>query len=633
MLFLPINFMTHAFSLPRLLLGAGLLLGSRLVLAQNPATRSLAIPLTDLSAFQKPSANWRIVGEAASSLSQANLLTSQPGTGVLVNIPDKSVSGQAYNLLTAQEHGDADLELDYMMAKGSNSGVYLQGRYEVQLFDSWGVRTPTVVDNGSIYERWDNSRPDGSRGYEGHAARQNASRAPGLWQHLKVSFQAPRFDASGKKTENAKMIRVELNGVLIHENVELSGPTRSSGPNDEKATGPLMFQGDHGAVAFRNIILTAYDKPRPELTGLAYELYKGKFADEPTYAKLPPEAKGPVTELSAVPNFLNNEFLIRYTGTLKVKEPGMYRFYLGVPGGGGILRINNKPVIAKAESRGNATVDLPAGDLPFELIYSKFLDYAKPNLGLTLSGPGIRDYSLTSSVADDDPTDPILVEATTNTLLRSFMDIPGVSAAGAMGQQGRSSFRVTHAISIGSPEQVHYTYDLDNGAIVQVWRGTFLDTTPMWNERGDGSSRPTGMVQRFGKPALMLAPVNADQPWPTDTTGSRFRPRGYMLDEQDRPTFRYMVYGATVQDRLRVLENGQGFRRELTVQNAATPLFARLMSGKSIKPLENGLYVVDEQTYLRLDNVEGATPTVRTIGGKQELLVPVKSKLTYSIMF
>ena len=101
--------------------------------------------------------------------------------------------------LPTLQHGDVDLELDYMMASKSNSGVYLQGRYEIQLRDSWEIRTPNVHDNGAVYERWDEKRPDGQKGYEGHAARQNASRAPGLWQHMKISFQAPRFNANGQK--------------------------------------------------------------------------------------------------------------------------------------------------------------------------------------------------------------------------------------------------------------------------------------------------------------------------------------------------------------------------------------------------------------------------------------------------
>jgi hypothetical protein len=71
------------------------------------------------------------------------------------------------------------LKLDYMMAKGSNSGIYLQGRYEVQLLDSWGVRNPRPGDNGGIYERWDEARGKGNEGFQGHAPRHNASRAPG----------------------------------------------------------------------------------------------------------------------------------------------------------------------------------------------------------------------------------------------------------------------------------------------------------------------------------------------------------------------------------------------------------------------------------------------------------------------
>ncbi len=121
---------------------------------------------------------------------------------------DKKTHGT--DLYTTAEHGDVELELDYLMAKGSNSGIYLQGNYEVQLLDSWGVQHPKAGDNGGIYQRWDESKPEGQKGYEGYAPRQNASRAPGLWQHLKVSFQAPKFDASGKKTANARMLRLEL---------------------------------------------------------------------------------------------------------------------------------------------------------------------------------------------------------------------------------------------------------------------------------------------------------------------------------------------------------------------------------------------------------------------------------------
>ncbi|MHB1178141.1 MAG: 3-keto-disaccharide hydrolase, partial [Daejeonella sp.] len=173
--------------------------------------------LTDLSSFKNPGKTWHIAGDVTADLNNPNTLNTSKGTGILVNLPDKKIHGK--DLYTNFEHGDADLELDYMMAKGSNSGIYLQGRYELQLEDTWGAKTPTSANNGGIYESWDDSKPAGSKGYRGYAPRQNASRAPGLWQHLKISFQAPRFNNMGQKVENAKMLHVELNGVVIHDNV------------------------------------------------------------------------------------------------------------------------------------------------------------------------------------------------------------------------------------------------------------------------------------------------------------------------------------------------------------------------------------------------------------------------------
>jgi hypothetical protein len=64
-----------------------------------------------------------------------------------------------------------------------------------------------------------------------------------------------KTSATGKKTANAKFIKVIHNGQLIHENIEVTGPTRAAAFEDEKPLGPLMFQGDHGPIAYRNICL------------------------------------------------------------------------------------------------------------------------------------------------------------------------------------------------------------------------------------------------------------------------------------------------------------------------------------------------------------------------------------------
>jgi hypothetical protein len=90
----------------------------------------------------------------------------------------------------------------------------------------------------------------------------NASRKPGEWQSFYAWFRAPRFDASGKKIENAKFIRVLHNGVLVQDNVEAEGPTRSAMNLPEAPLNPLMIQGDHGPVAYRNM----YVRPLRKIT-------------------------------------------------------------------------------------------------------------------------------------------------------------------------------------------------------------------------------------------------------------------------------------------------------------------------------------------------------------------------------
>ncbi len=160
--------------------------------------------------------------------------------------------GRTVNLVTDEKFGDCELYLEFMLAKGSNSGVYLHGLYEVQVFDSFG--TPDLMlktsDGGAIYHRWINEE-----GVGGSAPMTNASRAPGQWQSYHIWFRAPRFDASGKKVQNAKFIRVLYNGIPVQKDVEVEGPTRAHMPIAEAAENPIMLQGDHGPVAYRNIYI------------------------------------------------------------------------------------------------------------------------------------------------------------------------------------------------------------------------------------------------------------------------------------------------------------------------------------------------------------------------------------------
>jgi len=173
-------------------------------------------------------------------------LSGRKGPGDrIINSP----AGRTVNLVTDEKHGDIELYIEWMVSKGSNSGVYLHGLYEVQVFDSFGATEPvTSSDAGGIYHRWIDNK-----GVGGSAPRVNVSRPPGHWQSYQVWFRAPRFDGAGKKVENAKFLRVLFNGILVQENVEVEGPTRAHMEIPEAAENPLMLQGDHGPVAYRNI--------------------------------------------------------------------------------------------------------------------------------------------------------------------------------------------------------------------------------------------------------------------------------------------------------------------------------------------------------------------------------------------
>ncbi len=182
-----------------------------------------------------PRSKWSIVGAITLNPKLANRFESKPGTGILLNGGD----GHGVDILSEVQHGDCELHIEFNVPKGSNSGVYFQGQYEVQILDSYGNKDLKYGDCGGIY----NTAPP----------RLNASLPPGEWQTFDVVFHAPRVDAQGQKTANARFVKVVHNGKVIHEDVEVKGPTTSALGGPERATGPLMLQGDHGPVAFRNI--------------------------------------------------------------------------------------------------------------------------------------------------------------------------------------------------------------------------------------------------------------------------------------------------------------------------------------------------------------------------------------------
>lgn len=151
-------------------------------------------------------------------------------------------SGDIY---TKDAFGDFQLHLEFWLpympdAKGqarANSGVYLQGRYEVQVLDSYGL-DPKDDDCGAIYKI--------------APPLLNACKKPERWQTYDIAFRAPRFDDAGRLKEKGR-VTVFQNGILIHNHQELPGPTRASMYNDIAKRGPIQLQ-DHGnPIRYRSI--------------------------------------------------------------------------------------------------------------------------------------------------------------------------------------------------------------------------------------------------------------------------------------------------------------------------------------------------------------------------------------------
>jgi len=198
-----------------------------------------------LDAFQ-PVERWQTVGKVAAVAGEHEIKTSEEGDIIVNGLTfDRSIP----YLFTKEEFGDAHIELEFMVPKGSNSGIYVMGRYEIQIFDSYGRERVGAGDLGGLYPR---RNEELKRSYEGTRPLVNAAKPPGEWQKMEIFFRAPKFDEEGKKITNATFDKVYINDQLVQRNASTSGPTTSSPLTDEAAMGPIAIQGDHGPVAIRN---------------------------------------------------------------------------------------------------------------------------------------------------------------------------------------------------------------------------------------------------------------------------------------------------------------------------------------------------------------------------------------------
>jgi hypothetical protein len=142
--------------------------------------------------------------------------------GILTN------SRAGANLVTRERYTDFKLHVEFRFAAGGNSGIYLRGRHEVQVEDTQDPE-PSPVGLGAVYGFLTPS--------------ENAGRKAGEWQALDITLIGRR-------------VTIALNGRQIICDQQIPGITGGALDSDEGAPGPLLLQGDHGPVEYRNLVLT-----------------------------------------------------------------------------------------------------------------------------------------------------------------------------------------------------------------------------------------------------------------------------------------------------------------------------------------------------------------------------------------
>lgn len=142
--------------------------------------------------------------------------------GVLIN---RDTGG---HLITKDKFNDFKISLEFNVPEGSNSGLYLRGRYEVQIMDAYGMHASSTT-TGGLY------------GFIDPIV--NASKPAGEWQTLEVTLVG-------------RLVTVVLNGVEVICNRPIPGTTGGALDSNEGEPGPILLQGDHGAVSYRNVVIT-----------------------------------------------------------------------------------------------------------------------------------------------------------------------------------------------------------------------------------------------------------------------------------------------------------------------------------------------------------------------------------------
>lgn len=569
--------------------------------------------INSLFEFTNVPVSWKEAGKVKANYAVKHDLKIEAGKGILVYQENKTSKGALNSQL---KHSNIEIEFDFMPAKSSHLDLLFMGRYNLVLSDSWKAESLNYKSCGAL-----------GKGNKGKAPKINVSKAPGLWQHMKVVFLAPKFDTEGNKITDATFKEVHYNGVLIHQNVGIKSPTNSAIYNTETPNkAPLVFKGTHGAFAFKNIKYKTFDKTNLKVTNLTYKYYKGNFP------KLSDLEKAEIVDSGKIDGFYTdkiydnrNLFGLEFNGEITIPHSGTYVFHLKSVGLSKIF-IDGKEVIFNNTQHPYSIVDkyqkvqLTKGIKDFKLQCSKGKK-GHHKLFVLVEGPELRYGSLNSypSANLGKPKNPITLKATNEVVIqRGFVLHHGVQK--------------TNTLSVGHPEKINYSVDFSTLSLIQFWNGEFADLTDMWHARGKKQllTPLVTPIQSSGDYSIKILKDKKTTSWEqAEVVPVTFE--GYRLNNTKEPIFLYKQGQMVIEDHISVNKKTKVLERELSILNLSKDAFFRIATGKSIEEIAENTFNIDGNYLIKVESKN--KPYLREIDQKMELLTSVESTIKYAVIW
>ncbi|WP_026231755.1 PA14 domain-containing protein [Neolewinella persica] len=503
-------------------------------------------------------------------------------------------------------HEDLNLKLSFRADAGAKADLMVQGKYTIEL--------PSLAVAGA-------------------EPRIAPATSPGVWQDLEIVF------ISAKDDKPAIFPAVYLNGTLVYYQTPLEAVAGAS-------TGPLTLNVKSGNVELTDLrqsdqggkgsVINADGKVELNMPLMEYELYElpTGTVEVTNWGQLTPKKTGYINrfDLHAIRE-TGSMYAIRFFGTLDIPQAGEYSFTSSSPASTQVY-VDGQKIIDQSGRHPfihtEGFIELSKG--PHEVRVDYFQNGGWHKFDLAYKTPDGNSGFLNTmeekkTIATAGATNPQVLETDDYPyLLRSFLYFPSPKVYDIATKR-------THVISVGEADGPHYSLDLQNGALLQAWRGGFADTYEMWVGRGEPQvMRPLGPIIPFDGTPQWADIKGDDDPWPMELAASDdFSHSQHSLDEAGRPTFIYTMGQHSLGDKLTPTETG--LIRELTHNVGGNgTIFTKVASARQIEETAPGEYQLrGPGLKLTIQSYDGNRLVLQHANGNDRLLaeLPAKGHLTY----